>query len=173
MMREQEKKSEYPRRKQGNKTRGKSRKSDGSERRESRPFTQHFGAGMMVNHEEYGLGHVTSAYRRYVNVHFHCDGQHRNLNHRSLKFTREEQIRRGKIRKAMERGSCVTPTCAPGTQVVHRLLGFGMVVGSKDGKLLVGFNNEYAPEEVIEANELRERLAPPPKNDDKKKRGRR
>ena len=136
-------------------------------------FTQQFGPGMMVSHDVHGIGHVTSSYRRYVNVYFYMDGQHRNLNHRELRFTREEQIRRSKIRKAMDRGSLVTPACAPGTPVAHRLLGFGSVTGAEGDKLLVDFDNEYAPDSV-DASELR-RVPPPPekKDDDKKKKGRR
>jgi len=146
-------------------------------KRESSGFVQQFGAGMMVSHDTHGIGHVTSSYRRYVNVYFYCDGQHRNLNHRSLTFTREEHIRRSKIRKAMDRGKAVTPACAPGTPVAHRLLGFGMLYGSilDDGKVLVMFDNEYADSdgEMVLASELRQTPPPVKKEDDKKKRRRR
>ena len=151
---------------------------NGKPSQERRPFMQQFGPGMMVEHEVHGIGHVTSAFRQFVNVFFYCESKHENLHHRTLKFTREEQIRRGKIRKAMERGKPVPLACAPETLVVHRLLGFGRVgsVSAEDEKVFVVFDNEYAEKggQFVEASELR--IAPPPpekKEDDAKKKRRR
>ena len=171
-MEPQEHQTDRPRRKRKkNRRNGKQ-----GERKKLPPFTQHFGPGMMVSHKTHGLGHVTSAYRRYVNVYFYMDGQHRNLNHRELKFTREEQIRRSKIRKAMDKGKAVTAACAPGVPVVHRLMGFGEIHGAVEGStVLVRFDNEYTKQEgeTVEIAELRQVPPPPAKTDDKKKKGRR
>lgn len=182
-----------------NKTRNKPTKSGRKPRRE---YKQVFGPGMMVSHETYGLGTVTSAFKWHICVLFHMLGTTQTVQARELSFTREEQVRRRKIQGAIRHGMPVA--CAAehlGKEVVSELMGFGVLVGvfgeggletvgGKDlgelegfaaedeaehrGKVLVCFKNEYtkAGGEVLDPKLLRIVVPREKPVDDKKRRRR-
>lgn len=175
------------RRKKGRKNKGKGK----GDKKPRRPFVQQFGAGMMVSHARHGLGAVTSAHKYYVSVQFFCKGFTDTVNTRELKFTREEQARRGKIRRAFEKGKPVTLAALAKLEpkkIVHRLLGFGTIESLDDfdaegnitgQSVYMSFpENDYVEEDIrVEDDDgladVRIFVPREPKEDDKKKRRRR
>lgn len=160
--------------------RNKSRKRHGKgrdPRGPKKPWKQHFGPGMLVKHEKLGLGAVTSAFKWHICVHFFMTGHTETVNQKELSFTREAQIRRSQIRRALEAGKPVASDSAAGTQVVHALNGFGVVEkpfspdhASEPGKLLVSFDNDYLEGLIeVDVNDLREVVPREKPEEDKKK----
>jgi len=148
-----------------------------------KPFVQQFGEGMMVSHDKHGLGAVTGVHKFYVSVHFFCEGKTDNVKTRELRFTREEQIRRSKLRRAFEAGSevdmeaCIERPLTVNHKIVHRLLGFGILELHGTGenkKLMLHFpENDYVEGaiEVKNVHDLKEvrQLAPAAESDEPKK----
>lgn len=113
--------------------RNRGRKERADRRKSAKPrrqYKQVFGPGMMVNHDTYGIGTVTSAFKWHICVQFHMLGATQTVQARELSFTREEQMRRRKIQGAIRHGAPVACTSEHlGKEVVHELLGFGVLLG--------------------------------------------
>jgi len=142
-----------------NRSRNRKNKPKRDGRKPRREYRQVFGPGMMVTHEELGLGVVTSAFKWHICVKFFMTDATETVNARELRFTREEQGRRRKIGGALHHGRPLA--CAPsdvGQHVVHELMGFGMVKAVTDEKkVVVSFtDNDYIDHPVdVEPSELR------------------
>jgi len=141
-----------------------------------REYRQVFGPGMLVTHETKGLGAVTSAFKWHICCKFFMTGATETVNARELRFTREEQQRRRKIGGALHHGRPLA--CASsdvGQNVVHELMGFGVVKSvTEDKKVVVSFeDNDYIDHPVdVEASELRI-VVPREKPDEPEKKRRR